>query len=385
LVLLSALLGHFEVGLIVGSLDLDYVVWEVILSVGQGLDEFMELWVKGLGVETSQLNTEILERQLKLLKVIHLILLALLLTTQKEQEPQRNKQVNAHKHIRQYPNLNLGLIKKSINRIRTRIRKSNDCFWRLVAESKSNRRFARLFGAEWVAGDIVFGGRYEVVGLVGEVFLTLGLAVGQALLWVLCYYRAEFVYLADRTGEIEVGLPENAGERLGGVLALHVVGGEWAHSCREEEHLVVGGGVDLVWKRNPIRNSERYDRKYAQNQKAARKMVHEVKVNIGSKPKLLMHTIRRLNLTAAGTTGWTWRKLTTDLVALEFGKFLVPVGRLEELVRVERLDGLALEGIEMVGVEEFLSLLGLHCFVEVLGDFEELLVVEGEGHGKGGR
>ncbi len=54
-------------------------------------------------------------------------------------------------------------------------------------------------------------------------------------------------------------------------------------------------------------------------------------------------------------------------------------------MRVERLDGLALEGIEMVGVEEFLSLLGLHCFVEVLGDFEELLVVEGEGHGKGGR
>ncbi len=34
------------------------------------------------------------------------------------------------------------------------------------------------------------------------------------------------MYLADRTGEIEVGLPENAGERLGGVLALHVVGGE---------------------------------------------------------------------------------------------------------------------------------------------------------------
>ncbi len=51
-------------------------------------------------------------------------------------------------------------------------------------------------------------------------------------------------------------------------------------------------------------------------------------------------------------------------------------------MRVQGLDSLALEGIEMVGVEEFLCLFGLHCFIEVLGDFEDLLVVEREGHAK---
>jgi hypothetical protein len=53
-------------------------------------------------------------------------------------------------------------------------------------------------------------------------------------------------------------------------------------------------------------------------------------------------------------------------------------------VRVKGLDSLALEGVEMVGVEEFLCLFGLHCFIEVLRDLENLLVVEREGHAKEG-
>ena len=113
-------------------------------------------------------------------------------------------------------------------------------------------------------------------------------------------------------------------------------------------------------------------------------MVHEVEVNIGSQSELLMHTIRRVNLAAAGTTRRSRGEFAANLIALEFGQFLVPVGGLEELVRIQGLDSLALEGVEMVGVEEFLCLFGLHCFIEVLRDFEDLLVVEREGHAKGG-
>jgi hypothetical protein len=112
-------------------------------------------------------------------------------------------------------------------------------------------------------------------------------------------------------------------------------------------------------------------------------MVHEVEVNISAQSELLMHNIGWVNLAAAGTTGGSRGEFAANLIALEFGKFLVPVG-LEELVGVQGLDSLALEGVEMVRVEEFLCLFGLHCFIEVLGDFEDLLVVEGEGHAKKG-
>ena len=54
------------------------------------------------------------------------------------------------------------------------------------------------------------------------------------------------MYLAGRARELELGFPHNTDGSLRGVLAFHVVRRERAHGGREEEHLVVGNGVNLV-------------------------------------------------------------------------------------------------------------------------------------------
>lgn len=67
------------------------------------------------------------------------------------------------------------------------------------------------------------------------------------------------MYLAGGTRELELGFPHNTDGNLRGVLAFHVVGRERAHGGREEEHLVVRNGVDLVRERNPVCNSDSDD------------------------------------------------------------------------------------------------------------------------------
>jgi len=108
-------------------------------------------------------------------------------------------------------------------------------------------------------------------------------------------------------------------------------------------------------------------------------MFHEVEVDIGPQPELLVHLVRVLDVAATRTTGRPRRQHATNLPTLEFLRFSDPLLR-DVLVRVKGLDLPALESVKMVGVEQFLVLLRLHGLVQVLDHLEHLLVVQVEGH-----
>ncbi len=94
-------------------------------------------------------------------------------------------------------------------------------------------------------------------------------------------------------------------------------------------------------------------------------MPHKIKINISTKSKLLINLTRRINITAAGTTGRTRGQLTANLTKLKFSHFAI---LMIILMGIERLNLFPFKSIKMVGIEQFLILLIFHRFINMAYD-----------------